>query len=145
MSKVTLKVEIEEETYKQIKDDSVCSNNNECIISKSSSAYYALNAIINATPIIECDDAVSRQAVLDEVRAIATWHSGDAFNEDRVITHMKMLSSVTPKREQGEWIEVHPLQEDDGGAYMCSKCRCGHPCIDPDYWKYCPYCGAEMR
>ncbi len=65
MSKVILKVEIDEETYKQIKDDSVCSNNNECIISKSSSAFNALNAIINATPLTESDDVVSRQAVLD--------------------------------------------------------------------------------
>ncbi len=53
-----------------------------------------------------CDDCVSRQAVIDEVKEIAEWHSGDAFNEDRVITHMKMLPPVLPKREQGEWIRV---------------------------------------
>lgn len=79
-----------------------------------------------------CDDCVSRQEVEKSLRCGCAY---DIWN----------LPSVLPKREHGEWIEVHPLQEDDGGAYMCSKCRCGHPCIDPDYWKYCPNCGAEMR
>lgn len=76
MSKVTLKVEIDEEVYKQIKDDSVCSNNNECIISKSSSAYYALNAILNAAPITKCDDCVSRQAVLNYISRLLNQGTG---------------------------------------------------------------------
>jgi len=91
-----------------------------------------------------CDDCVSRQAVL----AIAgdSCLDLDSYEDTKEFCDaIKELPPVTPKREQGEWIEVHPLQEDDGGAYMCSKCRCGHPCIDPDYWKYCPNCGAEMR
>ena len=61
MKKVTLKVEIEEEEYKQINGDSVYDNNKKCIIGRTSSAYYALNAIINATPLTESDDCISRQ------------------------------------------------------------------------------------
>ena len=65
-----------------------------------------------------CEDAVSRQTVLNEVRAIATWHSGDAFNEDRVIRHMKMLPSVLPKREQGGWISVKDRLPDKNTAVL---------------------------
>ena len=65
-----------------------------------------------------CEDAVSRQTVLNEVRAIATWHSGDAFNEDRVIRHMKMLPSVLPKREQGGWISVKDRLPKRNGFYL---------------------------
>jgi len=44
--------------------------------------------------------------------------------------------------EVGEWIEVNPFQANDGGAYMCSKCRTG----DWGYkrFKYCPNCGVPM-
>lgn len=99
--------------------------------------------------IKECDDCVSRQAVLDEVRAIATWHSGDAFNEDRVITHIKMLSSVTPKRERGGWVEYNYKVGDhscDFWGIYCNRClkkyTTFHSLKNPNY---CPNCGAEMR
>lgn len=100
MSKVTLKVEIDEEVYKQIKDDSVCSNNNECIISKTSSAYYALNAIINATPITESDDAVSKQVVKEQMLKYG-FHAPDMT----VTEFVEDLPPVIPKREQGEYDE----------------------------------------
>ena len=90
-----------------------------------------------------CEDAVSRQAVLNEVRAIATWHSGDAFNEDRVIRHMKMLPSVNLTRAHGEWILINPLQENDGGAYVCSKCH--HGDYGCETYNFCFNCGADMR
>ena len=143
MNKVTLKVEIDEETYKQIKGDSVYDNNNKIIISKSSSAYYALNAIINATPLIECDDAISRQAVLNEVREIATWHSGDAFNEDRVIRHMKMLPSVNPTRERGEWLKTETSYA-VGVRQYCRCSQCGLQSLRP-LGNFCRWCGADMR
>lgn len=98
MSKVTLKVEIDEETYKQIKSDSVYDNNNKIIISKSSLAYYALNAIINATSITESDDVVSRQALLEFFK-----------DDDYVVNEINNMPSVTPKREQGEWIRADKL------------------------------------
>lgn len=43
-----------------------------------------------------------------------------------------------------KWIRVHPLQENDGGAYMCSACRTGDWDIQGTEEK-CPYCGADMR
>lgn len=47
------------------------------------------------------------------------------------------------KRPHGKWVLVHPLQENDEGAYMCSVCRTGDWCISPEF-KFCPYCGAAM-
>ena len=119
-------------------DKEHCECRDECLYNT------ALSMAIKALEQEPCDDAVSRQAVLNEVREIATWHSGDAFNEDRVITHMKMLPSVTPKREQGEWI----IEKDcEGKTRTCICPKCGEK-TGKYTWKnpnYCSNCGAEMR
>lgn len=46
-------------------------------------------------------------------------------------------------RPHGRWVLVHPLQENDEGAYMCSVCHTGDWCTGPEF-KFCPYCGAKM-
>jgi len=48
------------------------------------------------------------------------------------------------QRPQGKWVLVHPLQENDEGAYMCSVCHSGDWRISPEF-EFCPYCGADMR
>lgn len=58
---------------------------------------------------------------------------------------VKALPSVTPQPKMGKWIFVHPLQEDDEGAYMCSCCGIGNWGIDPKVDKYCFNCGADME
>lgn len=52
--------------------------------------------------------------------------------------------TIEPERQKGEWIFVHPLQNDDSGAYMCSECRTGNWEIDPERYFFCPTCGAKM-
>ena len=49
------------------------------------------------------------------------------------------------ERKTGKWVLVHPLQEDDGGAYECSCCKSGSWEIDPATWKVCPWCTALME
>ena len=44
----------------------------------------------------------------------------------------------------GIWIRVNPLQENDGGAFMCSECRTGDYDIKGTE-TICPYCGANMN
>lgn len=51
------------------------------------------------------------------------------------------VQSAEPKT--GHWIEVHPLQENDEGDYMCSECKCGGLVWKPT--TYCPNCGAKME
>ena len=54
-------------------------------------------------------------------------------------------NSEIPNSSKGHWIFVHPLQEDDTGAYMCSECKVGNFEIDPERDFICPNCGADMR
>ena len=45
---------------------------------------------------------------------------------------------------EGYWKLIHPLQENDGGAYCCSICGYGDWDIDPKTDKKCFNCGAKM-
>ena len=47
------------------------------------------------------------------------------------------------EKVKGKWLFVHPLQNDDPGAYICSICQYGNWDIKPTD-KECPHCGAEM-
>lgn len=122
MSKVTLKVEIDEEVYKQIKGDSIYDNNNKIIISKSSSAYYALNAIINAAPITESDDCVSRQKELTERLQTANATNAtlikllegkqkpcdDAISRSAVLNYIsRLLNQGTGKKKSFEFMQKY--------------------------------------
>ena len=118
MSKVTLKIEIDEEDFK-------------------STEYATLLYHLNATPLDESDDCVSRQAVIDIVK------KNCIPLEPIIIKHLEDLPSVLPKREQGEWIRKTTETENDGIRimYECSKCGVDQLFEEP----YCPNCGAEMR
>lgn len=59
---------------------------------------------------------------------------------------VKSVYNSTPyERKTGKWILTHPLQVDDGGAYMCSCCGTGSWEVDPITWKACPWCTALME
>lgn len=65
-------------------------------------------------------------------RLLKAIHDGIVFPDDSMIGKC------------GYWKFVHPLQKNDGGAYMCSCCQTGDWSYKNDY-KYCPNCGAKMR
>ena len=153
MSKVTLKVEIEEEAYKAFteQDILICGmRSGKTLLSE------VWKALKNATPITESDDVVSRQAVIEQTQ---NW-SKDEFLRytnpfDYLRKRINALPPIIPKREQGEWIM--PVQDDGMSDHIyyqvrCSKCGFD---LDPQTWhmelhqygadKYCPNCGAEMR
>ena len=44
--------------------------------------------------------------------------------------------------KHGHWELVHPLQDDDEGAYMCSECRTGDYGVER--YSFCPFCGTKM-
>ena len=79
-------------------------------------------------------DLISRSALLNQIDT-TDWSDVRLLVED--------APTVEPKKPHGKWVLVHPLQENDEGAYMCSACRTGDWCISPEF-KFCPYCGAEM-
>ena len=45
----------------------------------------------------------------------------------------------------GHWIFVHPLQENDSGAYICSECKTGDWDINPVKDTVCKFCGVKME
>ena len=121
MSKVTLKIEIDEEDFK-------------------STEYATLLYSLNATPLTECDDCVNRQAVLD----IAKSSKSNWIDNSVLFKRVNELAPVTPKREHGEWIK-----DDFTGLIKCSRCKNDAPISTVSGTQYesdfCQSCGAEMR
>ena len=129
MSKVTLKVEIEEEAYKAFIEQEVIS----CGIGLLSETYHALK---NATPLTECDDAVSRQYIESKVEELENICANAPEEVLDLLADIKNAPFVLPKREQGKWI---------GG--ICNKCHYDWSLVAPiaSVPEHCPRCGAEMR
>ncbi len=102
----------------------------------------ALEMAIKTLKQKSCIDAVSREEAIMCLTGINLPTDTDKlialYNE-----RLKALSPVTPKREQGEWINIQYGILNDWA--MCSKCkeRTIMPC--EFHYKICPKCGAEMR
>ena len=92
-----------------------------------------------------CGDCVSRQAVND---LYDRYHPRLATHVYEFGEELKALSSVLPKRKQGEWCEQN---DDYFDWYECSECGYGsegemqYSSEHDVRTKYCPNCGAEMR
>lgn len=50
---------------------------------------------------------------------------------------------INKKNKAGNWIKVHPVQENDVGGYKCSICSAGF--YGADRFNYCPECGTKMN
>ena len=98
-----------------------------------------------------CEDAVSREAVLD---AIDKWvkdkstYIALAINEGMsLLERIKALPPVTPKPKTGYWIDDCPMMTDEGLVRVI-RCSC---CNEQrkDYYgvskNYCPKCGTKME
>ncbi len=112
-----------------------------------------------------CEDAISRQAVLDGIAKLkkSPWFNDDTngaklirkeaveITEDLCI---KSLPPVTPQPKMGHWIshsehcKMNNLRPSGLASYWwCSECDYG---IDYKYFhtvdfRYCPNCGAKME
>ena len=115
-----------------------------------------LNAIDNASTVDERPqgDLINREDLKEEIRKHTEYYA-DRTAEDRynvgytecaceILDFIDNAPTVVPERPQGKWVWIHPLQENDEGAYMCSVCHCGSWDINPES-KSCPYCNADMR
>lgn len=93
-----------------------------------------------------CEDAISRQAVLDALRD-AENHAFNAFYKGLIKAHkiVANLPSVTPQPKMGRWIY-------DNFDWRCSKCNeapktlgyVGTAIFMSEHFKYCNHCGARM-
>ena len=107
-------------------------------VSGEADFWVTANDAINLLKQISCDDCIRRE------EAIRIAEQGQIQGFEWQLRKLCTLPSVTPQRPKGHWIPIHPLQEDDDGAYMCSNCEHGDWDCDTSY-KYCPFCGAKMR
>ena len=86
-----------------------------------------------------CDDCISRQVVKEQMIKYG-FHAPDMT----VTEFVNDLPSVKPMRSKGHWVKVNPLQENDGGAFMCSECNTGDFTLTGNE-AFCKFCGADMR
>jgi len=95
----------------------------------------ALNMAIKALEQDPCEDAISKQAVLE---LIADYN----LSMGQVVRGIHALPPVTPQPKMGKWI--YRKEED---SYRCSLC--GFPCHKDNLGaiptKYCAGCGAVME
>lgn len=101
-----------------------------------------------------CDDAVSRQEVLDtisELNAISFYEAQEDSKEcyHEIRQAVEKLQPITPQRKMGRWIL-------SGGYWRCSECKekallkldkskGGCREYEPVRSKHCPSCGIEMQ
>ena len=111
----------------------------KCVYSTSEGCQY--DDITETIPPF--DDCISRQAVMEYYSTGEIAHCNH-ISRNNLLDFIEQLPPVTPQPKTGHWIFVHPLQEDDEGAYCCSVCGNGDWGIDPERDKYCYNCGAKM-
>lgn len=99
-----------------------------------------------------CDDAISRQAVLDGIEELkqspwATDKRGNGF--EYLITEtldivadlcVKQEPSVRPQEQTGHWIEY----PHNSGIVVCNQCKGIRRDCRVGYTNYCNKCGARM-
>ena len=119
------------------------------------------DAVRNGTPLTECEDAVSRQAVLDGIADLkkSPWFNDDT-NGAKIIRKeaveiveelcVKQLPSVKPQEPKtGHWINAKVGKLFPSNDFKCSECGnildfSGVNCGRGDA-NFCPNCGADMR
>ena len=139
-------IEIPEHVYEHAKESS----------EDSRDEFDAMRAIANGTQQESsseipntCDDAISRQAVLDLMRGLTRWcvRSEDGkWNNvgllyDDVMFGIDRLPSVTPQQRTGRW-KFTVYDANSIGHYECTEC---HWNVLMNVSDYCPHCGAKME
>ena len=126
----------------------------------------ALNMAIKTLEPDPCEDAVSRQAVLnvikeqeklasDRVRdtpssldnGLHTWvnpaytrYSTQLSERSQFKTMIQTMPPVNPQPKTGHWIKISPA-----GIYECSECGQNVMTSDICAYKFCHGCGAKME
>lgn len=128
-----------EETIARIKDHKIVHKMNEpraILISE------ALDMAIKALEQEPCEDAISRQAVVDMTGLSEWFDSSDSYNE--FVIALSELPPVTPQPKIGHWIADIERWGDINtsvNGYRCSECNS----FDADGDYFCPNCGAKMQ
>ena len=92
------------------------------------------------TNVGECEDCISRQAVLEVIRKC---HCEEWVKAD-IGAPIEALPPVTPAKKMGHWEWVQYDGNPNIGNWHCSECQCIVEDGKPSY-KYCPQCGCRMQ
>jgi rubrerythrin len=84
----------------------------------------------------ECEDAISRQAVLN----IAKSSKSNWIDNSVLFKRVNELPSVTPQQRTGRWIK-----QNYGWNWQCSECGFVTPPSAKEIFTFCPNCGAKME
>ena len=85
-----------------------------------------------------CDDAISRDAVLEKAVYTETEEGWGGYTVD--VDYIKSLPSVNPQPKTGHWIYKRYGGYPEQGNYHCSECDK----IDNRIPTYCPHCWCAM-
>lgn len=93
-----------------------------------------------------CEDAISRQAVIDTIdKWVKSMHVLIALPANEVtplFESVHELPSVTPQPKMGKWSFTKHYGRD---YYVCSFCGMERMDDHSSGWNYCPNCGAKMQ
>lgn len=90
---------------------------------------------------IECEDAISRQAVLSYIEFILTHGMGKKKSFEFIKKYVEKQPSVTPNQKMGHWIK----HTHKGMVYLeCSECGDWFLMVGPIRTGHCSNCGAKM-
>lgn len=98
-----------------------------------------------------CEDAISRQAVLDYIDKMPSELTADGRRMIRRRTLEEYISDTLPpvkpqEPKTGHWIEVIDEIDSLGNKTWHHKCSiCGNEDSGWGNYKYCPNCGARME
>jgi len=103
---------------------------------------------------IPCEDAISRQAVLEGLANIAKAKAKSDAQKSligRTMFFVEQLPSVSTKKT-GRWIHWYEVIESADGKSTdhiphckCSECNYEYDTYSAQFIKYCPNCGAKME
>lgn len=106
----------------------------------------ALNMGIEALLQEPCEDAVSRQALIDLAEKGVLVSNGNLKSVTKAING---LPSVIPIRPKGAWVgideEPHETWECNHCGFVIDCSGCDVPTEHRDAFKFCPNCGLDMR
>lgn len=114
-------------------------------------SHTAMMMAIEALEQQTCEDAVSREAVLDAMYALCD--TGETLKEnpwrdnpyiDAVVETIERIPSVNPQRT-GHWIQTQ--EKDDAEPFIlweCSECHKEFRSVVHKVSNYCPSCGCRI-
>lgn len=120
-------------------------------------AYMSLQFAIEALKQEPCEDAISRQALLEEIEnGIKAGNYEEGYEEyphindmDDIIECIKYADSIQPKPKTGHWILADEQNkedvENDNYRFICSECQCSDIHAKGTIVPYCWKCGARME